>query len=140
MCAKAYKFVSTEDDTIQTKILNKPFNSDWLIIKSDGQMTVKGSHEDGFAWDGCTPKINFLQFTFGTPDGMMVLTTGKPITYYASMFHDAINQYKKTVDVTRKQTDKLFRNNLKEAGFIWWWLYYFAVRTFGWIKGRWKVR
>ena len=31
MCAKAYKFISIEDITIQTKILNKPFISDWLI-------------------------------------------------------------------------------------------------------------
>ncbi len=138
MCAKAYKFISTKDVSRQTAILNKPFSSDWLEVEANGLITVKGSFENGYAWDGCTPKFNFLQFTFGTPDGMMIMETGKPITYFASMFHDAIYQYKKEVDISRKETDVLFKNLLKEAGFIWWWLYYFAVRTFGWVRGSWK--
>jgi hypothetical protein len=137
---RVYLFVQTEDFSIKTTILGRTFDSEWLKVEPDGTITVKGSNDRGYAWDGCSPKFNFLQLTFGTPDGMPDYQTCKPITYYASMFHDAMNQYKKLIDISRKETDKLFKDNLKAAGFIWWWLYYFAVRTFGWIMGKWKVR
>ncbi|HAN19955.1 MAG: hypothetical protein A2X13_10940 [Bacteroidetes bacterium GWC2_33_15] len=137
---KVYKFVHTEDTSIKTGIYGRVFESDWLKVEADGTITVKGSNGLGYAWDGCSPKFNFLQFTCGTPDGMLVFETCKPITYYASMFHDVLYQYKKEIDITRKETDKLFKENLKKANFIWWWLYYFAVWAFGWIKGKWKVK
>jgi len=137
---RVYKFVHTIDTSIQTNIYGRIFETEWLKVEPNGIITVKGSNDRGYAWDGCSPKFNILQFTCGTPDGMLVYETCAPITYYASMFHDAIYQYKKEIDITRKETDNLFKENLKKADFMWWWLYYFAVWAFGWIRGKWKVK
>lgn len=137
---RVYKFVHTIDTSIQTNIYGRIFETEWLKVEPNGMITVKGSNDRGYAWDGCSPKFNILQFTCGTPDGMLVYETCAPITYYASMFHDAIYQYKKEIDITRKETDNLFKENLKKADFMWWWIYYFAVWAFGWIRGKWKVK
>ena len=85
---------------------------------------------------------NGILFTYiwGTPDGMLDYRTEKPITYYASMVHDILYQYKSEVDFSRKEVDILFRIILKESKFMWWWLYYIAVRIGGGFYGKWKTK
>ena len=98
----------------------------WLEIKQDGTITVK----EGYAWDGCSPKFNILDlFWVGTPDG--AIDEGKPITYYASLVHDALGQFRKEEEMPfdRKQRDLIFAEMLE--GFIFQGLYYMAVRIFG---------
>ena len=55
-----------------------------LLITTDGTITVL----KGYAWDGCTPKVCFLDLLVGTPDGAVYEGTGRPKTYYASLVHD----------------------------------------------------
>ena len=103
----------------------------WLEIKQDGTITVK----EGYAWDGCSPKFNILDlFWVGTPDG--AIDEGKPITYYASLVHDALGQFRKEEEMpfNRKQRDFIFAEMLE--GFTFQKLYYMAVRIFGSLYSR----
>jgi len=133
-----YKYIHTEDLTLSTMLVQRAFDSDWLSIDGFGDITVKGSNSDGYAWDGCSPKVNFLDLIIGTPDGRMDQRTKKPMTYYASMVHDCLYQYKGEVPITRLEADRLFRDMLKSSGFMWWRVYYLAVRAGGWVFGGWK--
>ncbi len=126
---KLWKFVHNEDFVYETEVLKgRHFNGKWLSI-NDGTITIRGSQDKnrGYAWDGCTPKFNFLQITWGLFDGQLhvheIKSTNtvayKPRTYFASMVHDAIYQYKRCVPLTKAEADKIFYHQLKEAKWIW---------------------
>ena len=139
---KVYKFVEYKDFVVHdTGFKGKSFNKDFLLIEADGTITIRCSFKDtGYAWDGCSPKWNWIDITWGTPDGRLDWNTVKPITYYASMVHDVLYQYKREHDITRKQTDQLFRELLKKEKFKLATIYYWAVRVFGGFYGKWKVK
>ncbi len=104
-----------------------------LEIKLDGTIIVKKD----YAWDGCSPKLNVLDlFWVGTPDG--ALNQNKPITYYASLVHDALGQFAKKeperMPFNRKERDLIFKEMLE--GFAFKWVYYLAVRIFGGIYSK----
>jgi hypothetical protein len=86
----------------------------------------------GYSWNGCSPKVKIGKWIFGTPDGDIDEDTGKPITYYASLVHDALTQFYKHPDMcfTRKAMDDIFYDMLVEADFEYAYLYYFAVRSY----------
>lgn len=110
---------------------DKSFDSKWLRLEPDGTVTVK-ANGSGYAWDGCTPKISILGlFILGTPDGHIDIETEKPITYFASMVHDAFYQYLEDVPVSKRDIDRQFYLMLKERGFPLARLYYMAVDRFG---------
>ena len=139
---KIWKFVHHEDYTYTTNLLqNRTCDFKWLSISDNGTITVKGSYKNGYAWDGCTPKWNLLHITWGSFDGKLKrFDKGdyKPYTYYASMVHDALYQYKRCVPVTRKEVDCLFYIMLKESGFMLSCMFYIGVRLFGWFFCGWK--
>ena len=70
-----YKFKMTEDYSYQSDWqLETEYCSRWLHI------SVKANN-DGYSWDGCTPKRSVLNlFILGTPDGHVDLRTMKPYT------------------------------------------------------------
>lgn len=123
-----------------TNITGRIFNHDRLLIEESGKMTVKCRPDNGYAWDGCSPKWNFLHFTWGTPDGKLDYSTEKPMTYHASMFHDALYQYKdeKDICISRKETDLIFKLLMRRNKFMWSTVYYIAVRMFGGFCGKWN--
>lgn len=134
-----YRYHHTEYFIYQTPFKGREFfENEFVRFIPNGLLTIKGTPQRPFSWDGCSPKKNILQITFGTPDGMTNPKTGKPMTYFASMVHDAIYQNKAIIDISRLEADRLFRDMLREEGFIWWRVYYLAVRAFGWIYGNWK--
>lgn len=139
-----WKFVHQKDFQYKTQLLEgRECNFNWLSVSICGTITVKGSFGKGYAWDGCTPKWNCLNITWGTCDGKLIrFGQGdyKPITYYASMVHDVLYQYKRCAPVTRKEADLIFYRMLKESGFILAGLYYFGVRAFGWFYKGWKYK
>jgi len=137
---KIYKFTHLKDDWIQTNITGKDFEYKWLVVENNGKITVRGTYFHGYAWDGCSPKWYCFGRIRGTPDGKDDPRTGKPITYYASMFHDALYQFKCVVDITRREADILFHLILKEAGFKCHWLYMLGVRIGGAFYGSWKEK
>lgn len=123
-------FKIEEDFTYQSKIKGVEFDSEWLQVKKDGSIVVKGSHPGGYTWDGCTPKLNIFDlFVVGTPDGRIDVKTMKPKTYYASLVHDALYQYLHVVPIDKKEIDLLFLEMLGD--FKLRKLYYWAVKHFG---------
>jgi hypothetical protein len=136
---KVYKYVHYQDVYIVTNLIGHTFSSPWLEIQPDGRTIVKGSYCKGYAWDGCSPKYNFLDFIIGTPDGRFDYNTGKQITYYASMIHDALYENKSKIPLSRKEVDLIFKANLRVSRFRWTRVYYFFVRLLGWYYGKWKT-
>jgi hypothetical protein len=111
--------------------LGKSFDSEWLRLDEDGTVTIKANAR-GYAWDGCTPKISILGlFILGTPDGHIDVETGKSLTYYASLVHDAFYQYLEDIPVSKQEIDRQFYEMLKEQRFPLAWLYYQAVLYLG---------
>jgi hypothetical protein len=137
---KVYKFVQFEDVFIRTNLTGRGSKHEWLEILDDGKIIVKGSNPGGYAWDGCSPKWNFIDLIVGTPDGRLDFNTDKQITYYASMIHDALYQYKGDIRFSRKEVDQLFKLNLRRAGFMLSGIYYFFVRLFGGLYGKWTLK
>lgn len=139
-----YIYIEHEVVQFQTSYRGKPFTNQWLEITEDGKMTIFGTNQDGYAWDGCSPKWIWRDLVWGTPDGRLHYHKDrdryKPITYYASMLHDVLYQFKNDVPITRKEADSIFQDNLRLVRFKWSGLYFFAVRTFGWMYGKWKVK
>jgi hypothetical protein len=125
--------------SVKTNLFGRSYQSEWLDIDPDGLITVKGGKGAGYAWDGCSPKVNFLHLIWGTPDGKLDYGTERPMTYYASMIHDAMYQYKKGIPLSRMEADALFTRMLRDAKFMWWWLYGLAVIVGGRFYGGWKT-
>ncbi len=101
-----------------------------LIVHRSGIITVAAS----YAWDGCSPKFCAFDLLIGTPDGVVDSRTGHPKTYYASLVHDAMYQFLLDgLPFSRGQVDGCFRRLMAETGFGPRWLYWAAVRLFGWL-------
>lgn len=115
-----------------------------LIIEKSGRMTVTRS----YAWNGCSPKFCLFDVLFGTPDGVVHAHTGQPKTYFASMLHDALYQFLgKGSPINRRQADDCFLRLMAASDFSPRYLYWIAVRVFGWLvwrgtqsKRRWRGR
>lgn len=140
--SRPYKFIHGHAEWIQTNIKDKSIETKWLKIQTNGKITIKGNQGEGYAWDGCSPKIKIFGKIIGTPDGLIDPRTNKPKTYYASMFHDAIYQFKKHphMQLSRKEADIIFRIMLQRGNFKAWKLYYKVVRWGGGIYGRWNTK
>ncbi|MFH0731301.1 MAG: hypothetical protein V2A72_00050 [Candidatus Omnitrophota bacterium] len=130
----AYIYCIQEDFVYKSSIKERTFNNEWFKLDSDGTATVKGSNRQGYAWDGCSPKLKILDIYFGTPEGVLNFKTGRSKTYYASLIHDAFYQFSKGIKpfIMRREVDKEFYFILKENKFKPARLYYWSVRIFGW--------
>lgn len=85
--------------------------------------------KSGYAWNGCSPTLSLAGLALiGAPEGHVDYRTGKPLTYYASLVHDALYQYNIG---TRKKADLKFYGMLKAANFPLARAYYIVVRLFG---------
>jgi len=129
-----YIYCIKEDYIHKSSIKSHEFENEWFKLEKDGTIIVKGSNKKGYAWDGCSPKIKFLDIYLGTIDAVLNFDTGKSKTYYASMIHDVFYQFSKDVKflITRKEVDREFYHILKDHKFRLARVYYYAVRMFGW--------
>ena len=126
-----YKYVVKKDIIFKGTSIKKSFRgeNEFLGITESGDIIVRGSYKDGYAWDGCTPKFNIFDLCLiGIPDGRSIVNTEKPITYYASMVHDILYQYRDIIGITRKEADEVFLYYLGD--FQLRHLYYGAVRLY----------
>lgn len=90
----------------------------WLRIGPHYKITVR----DGYAWDGCSPKLAKIgPLWIGTIDTKRNMR--------ASCVHDALCQFGAIEDFpyTRRQTDVVFYNLMKEDGFRLAGLYHWVV-------------
>jgi hypothetical protein len=101
----------------------------WLFIDKHGTITVLR----GYAWNGCTPKLCFLDLLVGTPDGAVYEGTGRRKTYYASLVHDALYQFlREASPLTRADADRFFLRLMQESDFALARVYWLVVRALGW--------
>ncbi|MGJ8691686.1 MAG: hypothetical protein ACSHW0_04330 [Thalassotalea sp.] len=125
-----YKYLIHEDLLFENSHIKKAYKNDWLEIKDNGDIIIKGTHDNGYAWDGCTPKVNcFDLILLGIPDGRKIVNTDKPITYYASLVHDILCQFQQDIGIDRKDADKVFLYYLGDFNLRYF--YYAAVRIYG---------
>lgn len=91
------------------------FTGKWLSVR-DGVITVQA----GYAWDGCSPSWYLpLLGWVGVPDG----PTGKdglPQSYYPTLVHDALCQFRSALAVDKVTVVQLLRQMLLEYGFPSW--------------------
>ena len=101
----------------------------WLFIERSGAITVM----KGYAWNGCTPKVCFLDLLIGTPEGAVYGETGKRKTYYASLVHDALYQFlREASPLTRGEADRFFLQLMQDSDFVLARVYWLVVRSLGW--------
>ncbi|MDE8603887.1 hypothetical protein M3I01_013370 [Marinomonas sp. RSW2] len=101
------------------------FQSEWVKI-ANSKMTIKS----GYAWDGCSPKIHvFGLFVVGTPNGC--LRHGKSWTYYDSLVHDVLCQFRDDLKLSKDDSVIIFNDSLKKSGWPLRKLYINMVRWFG---------
>ncbi|EGG93500.1 hypothetical protein IMCC1989_1159 [gamma proteobacterium IMCC1989] len=101
------------------------FSNGWVSI-ANGQIIIY----KGYAWDGCSPKKHlFGMFIIGTPDG--ALRFGKPWTYYASLVHDVLCQFRHHIPLSKEQVTQIFNDQLLEAKWPLRRPYVWAVDNFG---------
>jgi hypothetical protein len=130
-----YIYCIKENYRYQSSIKDRAFENEWMKLEKDGVVIVKGTHDRGYAWDGCSPKIKMKDVYLGTLEAVLCLETGQSKTYYASLIHDVFYQFSRDLRsfVKRKEVDVEFYNILKRDGFKFAKLYYIAVRLFGWV-------
>ena len=101
----------------------------WLTLQPNGNAIVY----KGYSWDGNSPKFNILDFFWlGTPDG--IRHANKPVTYYASLLHDILGQFKHHPNMPtlfrakgrdlwenkgRQGRDLVYYRTLEKAQFLW---------------------
>lgn len=101
-----------------------------MEIYKDGTIVVK----ENYCWDGCTPKFNFIDISFGVPDGITNPDTLKPKCYYASLVHDALCQFiLSELPLSKRQVDGIFYDLLKRSEFKPRYIYWVFVRIFGYL-------
>ncbi|BAK75827.1 hypothetical protein NH8B_0995 [Pseudogulbenkiania sp. NH8B] len=104
------------------------FRNDWIDVRH-GSIVI----QPGYAWDGCSPAWRLpAGLWIGTPDGPL-MPEGRPQTFYASLVHDALCQWKREIPLRKAATVALFAELLQAAGFPSWRvrLYAGAVARFG---------
>jgi len=101
-----------------------------LVVETSGRITVMR----GYCWNGCSPKFCFFDVLIGTPDGVVHARTGRPKAYYASLVHDALYQFLLLDEaLKRRHADRFFLRLMGESGFAPRYIYWLAVRIFGWL-------
>jgi len=130
-----YVYCIREDYPYKSSITGRRFENEWFRLEPDGMITVKGTNKRGYSWDGCSPKWKMGDMYFGAPEAVLNNTIPKSRTYHASLIHDLFYQFSKDVLhlVKRREIDKEFYNILKRDGFKMALLYFWGVRSFGWL-------
>ena len=130
-----YVYCITDDYLYKSTITGRQFENAWFRLDPDGTIIVKGTHDRGYAWDGCSPKGKIGDLYIGTPEAVLNYDTRQSKTYYASLVHDVFYQFNKEIRslVRRKEIDREFYVILKRDGFRHARLYFWFVRAFGWF-------
>ena len=130
-----YVYCIREAYLYKSSIVGREFENEWFRLDPDGTITVKGTSEHGYSWDGCSPKWKIKDMYFGTPEAVLNSETLCSKTYYASLIHDIFYQFSKDVEhlVTRDEVDREFYDILRRDGFKPAKLYYWGVWALGLI-------
>lgn len=111
-----------------THLAGVTYLNDWIDIRH-GAILI----HPGYAWDGCSPAWRLPGgLWLGAPDGPLGID-GRPLTFHASLVHDALCQFKAEIPISKAATVALFAELLQLANFPSWrvWLYATAVAKLG---------
>lgn len=127
--------LDTRLDLLTPELVQVEFANRWLEIRH-----CRLAIATGYAWDGCSPSWKLparpvLQrgLWMGTWDGPLD-TDGRPVTWRASLAHDALCQFRRQLQgVNKAATVALFARLLRESNAPGWMccLYPAAVDRFG---------
>ena len=121
-----YKWTLDEDVGVEYPDEHVYCDNGWVSI-DQGHMIIR----KGYSWDGCSPKFTILGvLRIGIPDGIIDSRTGKQSCYYASLYHDALYQFKIG---KRSIADTMFLEVMKKANFPLAYVYWFLVRSISWF-------
>ena len=123
---KAWLYCLDKPYTFSHPLLNGiEFKNDWVVIR-DGEMTISAR----YAWDGCTPRYHIAGLvSLGVPNG--VLRLGKPWTYFGSLIHDVLCQFRRLIKISKQAVVQIFSDVLERDKFPLRPLYVFMVDRFG---------
>lgn len=126
LLSKHYKFKLDSEYSYKHRYFSGiQYINDWFSIEN-GVLCVKSE----YVWDGCTPKFHIMGlFSIGTPDG--ALRHGVPWTYYASLVHDVLCQFRYEIPLSQRQVTQIFKEQLEESKWPLTKLYVMAVTKFG---------
>lgn len=123
---KHYKFKLESEFTHVHPLFNGVEFENSLVTINGGVMKIS----PGYAWDGCSPKFNIAGLlTVGTPDGS--LRHGYAWTYYSSLVHDVLCQFRYELPFTKDQVIAVFEDQLKGCSWPLTRIYVGAVSLFG---------
>jgi catechol 2,3-dioxygenase-like lactoylglutathione lyase family enzyme len=78
------------------------------------------------------PEVPRARPLVGTPEGVVNARTGQRKTYFASLVHDALYQFRSDgLPLSRAQADRCFLFLMRESGFLLAPVYWAAVRVLG---------
>lgn len=131
-----WRYKIDQDVEIETLHLKGTyFENKWIKIH-DGKMTIRSQ----YAWDGCSPAY-CIRLGTSLPNGLWIgiwdgpkAQDGLPVTWLASLFHDALCQFRKDIrGLTKKKTVLIFEELLIERKAPWYitYLYPKAIDLFG---------
>ena len=122
-----YLYVLRQPFSYKSQLLSGvTFHNKWVTITPDGTITISA----GYAWDGCSPKWKVGRFAVGVPDGP-IQSDGYPQTAWASLVHDAVCQFKTSIQVTKRTAVRLFDELLRAAEWLFRPVYVTAVNLLG---------
>lgn len=120
---KPWRYVlSSPAFTSHASLAGIEFSNRWVTIKK----SLLCVHA-GYAWDGCSPtlKIPGTQLWLGPWDGPL-LSDGHPAAYRATLFHDALCQFRRSIlGLSKQSATGVFAAELYDSGAPAWmtWLY-----------------
>lgn len=131
-----WRYILTKDFNYYTPYLsNIEFKNDFIEIK-DSKILIKKD----YAWDGCSPS---LRINLGSllPQGLWLGVwdgplnkDARPSTYYATLVHDALCQFRKDINgLNKNATVDMFKDLLTIRNSPFWmsYLYPLAIKYFG---------
>lgn len=132
----AWRYKNEQDLTLFAKELERvSFKNEWLTIESGNVFIPKD-----YAWDGCSPTLKIPAgavlpngIWMGPWDGPLGIDC-RPVTWKASLVHDALCQFRKEIyNLKKKDTVDLFGRLLLEANAPRWMclIYPLAIDRYG---------
>ena len=110
------------------KRIEREFGDKPSVIEKKYRLSKKNLYiYNDYSWNGSSPKIKFLRWFIGTPDGR------DDQMYYPTLLHDILYQTCRLHPLSRKTVDLMFYELMKLQNWKFSKLYYSAVRIFGGI-------
>lgn len=125
---KTWRWKANDDILYSLGIKGHKFNNDFFSLSPDGYAIVKA----GYASDGMTPQALIAGIGYiGPPEGKILKDEMLPVTFRSFFIHDALNQFRDEIGITRAQTHPEFCKEVMKTEFPLRRLYCWGVNLYG---------